>query len=133
MNPNQFMSKYVTITNDGVLPVFGVRCLLPVNKLTDKSGGGLEFLSIESPDWHIGTMFPGDSYTFSPEHRFDFASSEVQAADFGIAISYIPVLPPVRMLKCTHIVVYQSSDGQEHWFQTPASCSSFPWLPGWHF
>jgi hypothetical protein len=128
MNPNKFMSKYTTLTNDGVLPVFGVRCLVRISQTLDNYGSGLENLTLEKPNWYVGTLSPGSSYTFSPERVLGFPYSQVQTSDFDISVSYIPILPPVRMEKCIHLVAYQASDGQFFGFQTPASCPWFPWL-----
>jgi hypothetical protein len=42
INPDQLLSKYMTVTNDGVLPVYRVRCeLAPGHLLSKTTGSGL--------------------------------------------------------------------------------------------
>ena len=102
MNPDQLMSKYMTITNDGILPVFSVKCGVPINQMFSNNESGLADLTIIDTSCEIGRLSPGDGYTFSPEHLFNLPANQTKMADFEISISYIPILPPVRMQKCIH-------------------------------
>ena len=133
MDSSQLFSKYLTITNDGILPVFRVRCGLTLGTIHLKSG--ITFASdtklaatIAPVDCYAGTLSPGDGYTFTTEHTFVIPTPEAADADFAVIVSYIPILPPVRMDKCVHFVMHRDSAGRAHWFRSPRTCALFPWL-----
>jgi hypothetical protein len=133
MDETQFFSKSLTITNDGVLPVFGVRCGVGWGKIRTIYNNGIEGPTDRSAHLmfepcHSPTLSPGDAYSFTLEKAYDVKMSDVTEADFDIVISYIPLLPPIRMDKCTHFVVYKDNTGKQHWFRSPGQCAKFPWL-----
>jgi len=130
-NPEQFFSQSMTVTNDGILPVFHVECgLIPYSVYTDAPAG------IEAPEGATvkpstgcdgGTLVPGDAFTFDFEFirmRTDY----ITKADFDISIRYVPLLPPIPMRHCVHFIVHRDSAGHNHWFRSPGQCSKFPWL-----
>jgi hypothetical protein len=136
INPDQLLSKYMTVTNDGILPVYRVRCQLAPRSLLSNSGNGItgpiDFsFRIQMSNCYIGTLSPGDGYTFTLEQILDLPTAEAQAnADFAIAISYVPFFPPIRMDNCTHFVLHTSMNGDKQWFRSPGRCALFPWIHG---
>lgn len=133
MDSGQLLSKYMTINNEGVLPVFRVHCGIAVKKILMDNGSGMEgpddFTGrIEHTGCYSGTLSPGDSYTFTLENILQTRGVKVTGADFAVVISYIPILPPVRMDKCVHFVLHESTNGEKYWFRSPGHCAFFPWL-----
>jgi hypothetical protein len=67
MNSAELLSKHFTVKNDGNFPVFCVRCEFNPEKIVMADGS-----SIDGPGRLLGaragTLFPGDSYTFTTEH-----------------------------------------------------------------
>jgi len=133
IDPNKLLSKYMTISNDGILPVYNVRCELAPRKLLAQNGNGIigdnDFRTrIQRTDCSIGTLAPGDGYTFSLEGTVDLPIAQTVEADFAVVISYVPIFPPVRMDRCTHFVLHTSMNGDKQWFRSPGNCALFPWL-----
>jgi hypothetical protein len=133
MNPGQTFSKYMTLNNEGVLPVFRVRCGIAVIKIwTDQDSGIIgtgDFTSrFEHTSCYAGTLSPGDSFTFTLENVLATAGAQITEADFAVVISYVPIFPPLPMDKCVHFVLHQSSSGEKYWFRSPGHCALFPWL-----
>ncbi len=133
LNPEEFFSKSFTISNDGILPVFSVRCgISPRKIMTDADSGikGLKDFSVvlQHSSCDAGTMTPGDGYTFSLENLIKLNAANAAEADFAVVVSYIPILPPIRMQKCVHFLLYTDSAGDKHWFRSPGHCALFPWL-----
>ena len=134
MNGRQLFSKAITITNDGLLPVFRVHCGMAVKKIVPYNDvpliGTDDFTArLENAGCYAGTLSPGDGLSFSPEELVLLPITQAREADFAIYISYIPVFPPVRMDQCVHFVLHESIvDGQRYWFRSPGQCARFPWL-----
>jgi hypothetical protein len=133
LNSALFFSRSTTLTNEGILPVFRVRCGLRIRKITFNEGGAVQgkedfSAGIERTDCYAGTLSPGDGYTFELDNVLQIENSHVADADFAISVSYVPLLPPVRMEKCVHFTTYRDSSGQIHWFRSPGHCRMFPWL-----
>jgi hypothetical protein len=138
MDSRYFFSKYVVLTNDGLLPVFGVRCGLAIGHIArikgptiDSYGEGAD-PQIEPPECNVGRLFPGDAHTIATNTVIqpDPPNDDVRDADFAIIVSYIPVLPPLRMDRCVHFTMYVDSAQNRHWFRTPLAlerCPMFRW------
>jgi hypothetical protein len=137
MNSSNFFSYKVDIKNDGILPVFGVRCGVAFKKITNE-GTGQGFLGSEqgmgtqlmSTADMIGTLSPGDAYSFTTEPLLGMLQfKRVGDADFAIVISYVPILPPIRMNKCVHFKAYTDSGGTQHWFRSSSGhCNKADWF-----
>jgi hypothetical protein len=138
MDPRYFFSKYVVLKNEGWLPVFRVRCGLAVGHVArikgptvDSYGTGAD-PQFEPPECNVGTLSPGDAHTIPTNIVFqpDPPTDDVRDADFSILVSYVPVLPPIRMDRCVHFTTYVDSAGNRYWFRTPLApgrCPMFRW------
>jgi len=157
MNSPELFSKTMTVTNDGLLPVFGVHCGMAIRKIIMGNGanravtvpnginalttpltlangerliGAEDFSSrIQADDCYASVLKPGDGLTFSPEELILLLDSQAREGDFAIYISYRPLFPPVRMNQCVHFVLHESIvGGQKYWFRSPGQCALFPWM-----
>jgi hypothetical protein len=138
MDSRYFFSKYVIVTNDGLLPVFRVRCGLAIGHIArfrgptiDSYGKGAD-PQIEPPECDVGMLLPGDAHTIATNTVIqpDPPTEDVREADFSIIISYVPILPPVRMDRCVHFTMYLDSANNRRWFRTPlvpGRCPMFRW------
>jgi hypothetical protein len=156
MNANDFFFYQMTITNDGVLPVFDVNWALAPKIVSVRAGTGTlgtpeskanmlfiypgsAILGPEDYSFHlrrsdsgIGMLAPGDGYTFTTEHLIAAPSGAAyDDVDFAIAVSYIPIFPPIPMQTCSRFRMYQDRQGIPHWFRSPNQCNRFPWLHHW--
>jgi hypothetical protein len=134
LSNSAFFSYKVDITNNGILPVFAIRCGVGFGLIEPEQGTtfhgrddfAVQFISTAST-WK--QLDPGDAFTYSPEaifgsyHNYD----KVKDADFAIVISYVPIFPPIRMNTCAHFVSYTDSGGKQQWFRKPAACPRFTW------
>jgi len=83
-------------------------------------------------DNYIGTVTPGDQFTFTTEGLISAPlGAAYDTVDFAIAISYIPVFPPIPMQTCSHFRIYKDRQGTPHWFRATNQCDRFPWLYNW--
>jgi hypothetical protein len=137
MDSSRSLSKYITVTNDGILPVFRVYCGLAIQQLTlpgnlrvttDADDFAVRFTN---KNCDIGSLSPGDAFTFTPDNLLWEHWKNAESGDFAIVISYIPILPPVRMDSCTHFTLYRDTSGQRSWFRSPGHCNKFPWFHWW--
>lgn len=133
MDSKNIFSGRIDVTNGGVLPVFSVQSTLIPTDIRFKEGGGIKspqsYWIKDTRNCCVPRLNPGDSYTFSTE-QLNWPPEEIPSADFTILISYIPILPPVRMNKCIHYKSFRDSGGSVHWFRSPAACPLFgepPW------
>jgi hypothetical protein len=104
-------------------------------------GPGSELIDQGSPDYkfrlrpednHIGTVTPGDQFTFTTEGLISAPpGATYDTADFAIAISYIPIFPPIPMQTCSHFRIYKDRQRTAHWFRATNRCDRFPWLHDW--
>lgn len=185
MDATDFFSYQLTITNDGILPIYradwafaprlismtpaighhNLTLLLPhyadwvatdalmASVVPDKPGSerraailmlpGAKAIVDGTPDYEfhvrpannrIGTLSPGDQFTFTLEGLITApVGATYDEADFAIAISYIPIFPPIRMQTCSHFHVYKDRQGTPHWFKSPNQCDRFPWMHNWFF
>lgn len=128
MDPRYVLSYKIDVTNGGILPIFSVRSLLSPKEITNKVGGGY-FGSggrlMDLDNCCVSMLSPGDSYTFSPERLMRLSAEDLGDAEYTLVISYIPILPPVRMNKCVRYKSHLDSAGSLHWFRAPASCRLF--------
>jgi hypothetical protein len=134
LDETQFFSKSMTITNDGLLPVFSVYCGVGFGQVTTIYNSGIKGLKNRSvhlmfTGCHAPRLSPGDAYSFALEDAFEIKAADVSVADFDVVVSYIPLFPPVRIDKCTHFVLRKNPDGKQYWFRSPGQCALFPWLP----
>ena len=130
-----FFSYRMDVKNDGIFPVYGVRCGLGIRHLKPEPGYGagifgsedFGFQMIARPDV-IGTLRPGEAYTFSAENVFG-GHAKVQSADFAVVISYVPLLLPVRRAVCVHFVSHADAAGVQHWFRSSSGkCKQPDWF-----
>ncbi len=133
LDETQFFSKSMTITNDGILPVFSVQCGVGFGQVMTIYNSGIKGLKDRSvhlmfTPCSAPKLFPGDAYSFTLEDAFSVQSADVREADFDVVISYIPLFPPVRMDRCTHFVLHKDHAGKQHWFRSPGQCALFPWF-----
>ncbi len=184
MDPTDFFSYQLTISNEGILPIFRVRWALAPRVISVSSstgsGEGVTLLLPHYADWiatddlmnsllpdkpgsqrhaallmrpggkivvdgpadyefhlrsannRIGTLSPGDQFTFTTEGLISApAGTTYDTADFAVSISYVPVFPPIPMQTCSHFHVYKDRQGTAHWFKSPNQCDRFPWLHNW--
>jgi hypothetical protein len=76
----------------------------------------------------IGTLRPGEAYTFTAERLFG-GHAKVESADFAVVISYVPILPPIRRSICVHFVSYADTAGVLHWFRSSSgACGEPKWF-----
>lgn len=128
-----FFSYRMDVKNEGPLPVFGVRCGLGIRDLkvgTAELLGGDNFLTevFVQPDL-IGTLRPGEAYTFTTERHPLFGGKPIEKADFAVVISYVPILPPIRRNVCVHFVLYTDATGAQHWFRSASgNCGQPKWF-----
>jgi len=136
LNSDSFFSYRIDVQNDGILPVFSAQCSLAVKEITLSSGAtlrgtgyGTRFVPQECV---IGTMSPGDGVTFATEKIGPLlgvgGNPDMQRADVGVVISYIPLFPPIRMEYCVHFVSYKDVGGRQDWFRSPGQCPKYPWF-----
>jgi hypothetical protein len=153
MNATDLFSYKMTVTNDGVLPVFKADWAL-APKIVKIQGSNKPVEPIHAAvvvypnsaligpedyafhlrlsDAYIGMLTPGDSYTFTTEGLMTAPTGAVaDEVDFAIAVSYIPVFPPIPMQTCTRFHIYRDRQGTQHWFRAPNKCNRFPWLHHW--
>lgn len=144
MDPRYFFSKYVVLTNDGLVPVFGVRCGLAIGHITRINGARIDSYGegadpqIEPPECDVGrSLLPGDAHTIAVNTVIqpDPPSDDVRDADFSVIVSYvpIPILRSLRMDRCVHFAMYLDSANNRHWFRTPLApgrCPMFRWHRG---
>ncbi len=155
MNASDLFSYQMTITNDGLLPVFDVDWELaprmlkikpmekPIQPITGVMVGIYPNATVIGPEdyafginfaetAHAGTLAPGDGYTFTTEKIIAAPPNAVaDTVDFAIAITYVPIFPPIPMQTCSNFHIYQDRQGGQHWFRTPDRCNRFPWLHHW--
>jgi hypothetical protein len=132
MDPKNAFSYKLNVTNDGFLPVFSVQSTLIPTEIKLKQGGGIEApegAQLKDPrNCCVPKLAPGDSYTFTTA-SLEFSANDLATGDFTLVISYIPILPPVRMNKCVHYKSYLDTSGSLHWFNSPANCRLFGSTP----
>jgi hypothetical protein len=136
LDETQFFSKSMTVTNDGLLPVYSVYCALGFGELkTIQNGKPINVQGLPNRGTHIYfngnhpvNLLPGDAYTFALDEAMKADSASVVGADFDVVISYVPIFPPLRMERCTHFVLRVDSSGKQHWFRSPGQCAIFRWL-----
>jgi hypothetical protein len=133
LDETEFFSKSMTITNDGILPVFAIRCGAGFGQIMTVYNSGIKGLKDRSvhlmfAPCNTPRLFPGDAYSFSLEDAFTVKAADVSDADFDVVVSYIPLFPPVRMDRCTHFVLHKDHAGKQYWFRSPGQCALFPWL-----
>lgn len=143
----------MTLMNEGILPVFSVRCgLAPGYMSVSGEPGTLEYpamivvgpnvklvpssadyaFQLRRPDCYAAVVSPGDGFTFTTEGLIGAPSGAVyDSVDFSINISYIPIFPPLPMQTCSHFHIYKDQTGNMHWFRATNKCSRFPWLHHW--
>ena len=82
-----------------------------------------------TPDCDARVLSPGDAYKFTFENLMQLRTDHGVTADFSNVVSYVPILPAIRMQSCTHFVVYKDAAGHNQWFRAPGGiCCKFPWL-----
>lgn len=181
MDATDLFSYQITVTNGGVLPIFGMKWALApriIKISNDNSHMSIQVLAPHNADWivssdvmasvikpsterhaafmffpgseltvpepadyefhlrpvdnSIGTLTPGDQFTFTTEGLMSAPpGSTYDAADFAIAIIYIPVFPMIPMQTCSHFHVYKDRQGNLHWFRAANQCDRFPWVHNW--
>jgi hypothetical protein len=103
----------------------------PGSELIDQGPADYKF-RLRPEDNYIGTVTPGDQFTFTTEGLISAPPrATYDTADFAIAISYIPIFPPVPMQTCSHFRIYKDRQGTPHWFRATNRCDRFPWLHNW--
>ena len=80
----------------------------------------------------IGRLSPGDQVTVTTEGIISAQPGvSYGAVDFAIAITYIPVFPPIPMQTCSHFYIHKDRQGTPRWFRAPNKCDRFPWMHNW--
>jgi hypothetical protein len=189
MDATDFFSYQMTVTNDGILPIYrarwafapryikvgiaggtgesnpghGVTWIVPhyadwavttdllTSVIPDKPGterhaailfepgsvmtvpGAADYeFHLRPSDNRIGTLAPGDGFTFTTEGLVSApAGTTYDAVDFAIAISYTPIFPMIPMQTCSHFHIYKDRQGNAHWFRSTNQCDRFPWMHNW--
>lgn len=158
MDASDLFSYKMTVTNDGLLPVFNVKWGLAPRRLSvrnqtapvapapkndafvfmhpNTTSFGPDDFAFElrgAETMSIGTLTPGDGSTITTEHFVAAPPGSLYGddVDFAIAIHYIPVFPPIPMETCSHFHLYQDRHGNQHWFRAPDRCNHLPWLHHW--
>jgi hypothetical protein len=103
----------------------------PGSELIDQGPADYKF-RLRPEDNYIGTLTPGDQSTFTTEGLISAPpGATYDTVDFAIAISYIPIFPPVPMQTCSHFFIYKDRQGTPHWFKAINRCDRFPWMHDW--
>jgi hypothetical protein len=85
-------------------------------------------------DNSVGTVVPGDQFSVTTEGLMTAPPGVTyDIADFAIAITYIPVFPPIPMQTCAHFQIYKDRQGTPHWFRATNQCDRFPWMHNWFY
>jgi hypothetical protein len=136
LNEDEFFSKSFTISNDGILPVFRLKCGITIGDINRKDNISLGSdrnndpfgITLINEACHAGVLSPGDAFTFTTEPIVKANTKSIRDADFGIIYTYVPLLPPLPMQHCVHFTTYTDSAGKMHWFRSPGHCDLFRWL-----
>lgn len=101
------------------------------SELTVLGPADYEF-QIRTPTNGIGTITPGDQFTFTTEGLMSAPpDATYDVADFAVAIKYVPIFPPLPMQTCSHFRIFRDRQGATHWFRATDQCDRFPWLHNW--
>jgi hypothetical protein len=98
------LPHYARWTIKASLPSYGMK-VFPGSGMTVPEAEDYEF-QLKRPDTTVGILAPGDGFTFTTEGLIGAPSGATyDTVDFAVAVSYVPVFPPIPMQTCSHTLV----------------------------